>query len=190
MKQYLTGKELSKELMYVYSPASKAFHEFIVEEDCVRNSFNEEIKDWDYISVVTKAQYKTGITATLTCSFDSFGAPLIVFSDEIEEKENGKLFYSRHYEVVAYEDGINVWHIVPDPANVKRPIHADLIGELHFPVEAKEKLILMVTFKQGGINISMCGKELSVAYDFPETFHVGFTACEGLNRFTEFAIIQ
>ena len=52
---------LEEKFIYITSPASKSKNKFIQKEDCIENSYNEEIKDYDYISIITKEKYKDGV---------------------------------------------------------------------------------------------------------------------------------
>ena len=189
MKKYQFAKGISNDFMYVYSPICKAFKEFITEDDCIRNSYNEDIKDWDYISIVTKEKYPQGVTIATTCSFDKYGAPLIVFGNDITKDENGRLRYGHHFEVVAYENGVNIWSIVPWPEREERPIKPTKIAFMEFPVDAGEYIDLEVKIADNKITVNMCGKTLEVEdKEIPAEFHVGITACEGVNKFTQLTI--
>ena len=189
MKKYDLCKSVSDDFMYVYSPVCKEYKEFIVEEDCIRNSYNEALQDWDYISIVTKDKYTSGTKVTTKCSFDKFGAPLIVFTDDISPDDNGIPTYGHHYEIVAYENGINIWSIVPWPERVERPIKPTKIAFLEFPVKENTLLDLEVTVEKGKIIAKLCDRVVEVEdSQIPESFHIGITACEGVNKFTVLTI--
>lgn len=181
---------VSADLMYVYSPICKVQKQFTLDADCVVNGFNEEINDYDYISVATGKKYKTGITVKLECLFEKYGAPLVVFSNDIRD-ENGVLTYGHHYEVVAYENGINIWSIVPYPERDERPVKPTKIGFLEFPVKENEPIELEVKIDGNKITASLCGQTLEVTDEqIPENFHVGVTACEGNNKIYEMYILD
>ena len=194
-KQYQFGKNSAwkEDFLYVYSLEAKTHTEFDVEEDCVVNRYNAEQKTnsfpYDYISMVTKKQYESCVRVKTQCSFEKFGAPLIVFSNELVEKD-GVHYYGAHFEVVAYENGLNVWYIIPNnEPNAQRRVKTAKIACLDFPVEANTRLDLEVTVKNKTIYARMAGQELSVSHEqIPENFHVGITACEGVNRFYSFEI--
>ena len=180
---------VSEDFMYVYSPICKVFKEFIAEDECIKNSYNDDIKDWDYISIVTKDKYSSGTTVSTVCSFDKYGAPLIVFTDDIVNDENGIRRYGHHYEVVAYENGINIWSIVPWHERGERPIKPTKIAFLEFPVKEDDFFELKVKVDSDKITVNMCGQTLEVNdAQIPEEFHIGITACEGVNKFREFTI--
>jgi len=189
-KDYIISHETIKnDFMYVHSPISRSFTEFTIENGCASNRYNEDIKNWDYISIISKQKYTNGTTASTVCSFDDYGAPLIVLSDDITLDENNRRRYGLHFEVVAYEDGINVWHIIPFPENVSRPINPTLIGKLRFKIEDESKIDLKVTVKEKKLLIEANGNELVAEHpEIPESFHIGITACEGVNHFYSFSI--
>ena len=183
------GKWNINDFCYAYSPACKAYKEFIQQDECISNSFNKNINDFDYISIITKEKYKKGVHIHTKCSFDSFGAPLIVLSDDISENKDGKLQYGLHFEVVAYEDGCNVWHIIPYPEREEKPIKPTLIGTLKFKTDDKSLIDIDVTVGEKQLFIEVNDQKFTVINeDIPKTFHIGITACEGINRFYEFSI--
>lgn len=188
MKKYDFTKGISDDFFYVVSPATKAFKEWTICKDGIKNSYNEDICDFDYISMVTKEKQKKGTKLKARCSFESFGAPLIVFSDDIKEVD-GKMTYGLHFEIVAYENGINIWSIIPYPPRVEKPVKPTKIGSLEFEVDAKKMHDLEVEIEKGKITATLCKKTVIAECDeIPESFHVGITACEGDNTFSEFII--
>lgn len=188
MKRYDFCGSISEELRYVYSPICKVWKEFTVEEDGICNSFCSEIENWEYISLLTKEKFGGGTVVTTTCSFEHFGAPLIVLTDDIFQGENGMPTYGLHFEAVLYENGINIWRIVPN-LGAPRPITTKKIACLEFPVEANTMHTLTVRIDAGRITATVGEKTVSVAHDeIPKRFHVGITACEGKNKFRELMI--
>ena len=180
-----------QDFMYVSSLTTETHTQFDFEEDCIVNRYNPEISgEWkyDYISLITKERYSEGVKVSAKCSFEKFGAPLIVFTDDITQKD-GRNYYGLHFEVVAYEDGVNVWHIIPSNEDPKKPIKVTLIGQARFHIEAESLIDLKVKIKGKTIDIDVNGHNLSVENkDVPEKMHVGITACEGINRFYTFMI--
>ena len=190
MKKYDFSKGCwnSDDFMYVYSPICKAYKEFIQHHDCISNSYNEEIKDWDYISIVTKEKYPVGTKVSTRCNFDKYGAPIIVFTDDLLER-HGRCEYGLHFEVVGYEDGFNIWHIGPWYENEKRPIKPTKICFEEFKIADESIIDISVEFMNKAIRVSVNGVEALVENeDLPESFHVGITACEGVNKFFDLVI--
>ncbi|MBR3601378.1 MAG: hypothetical protein IKL49_03535 [Lachnospiraceae bacterium] len=181
---------LEDKFIYVSSPASKSKNKFIQKEDCIENGYNEKIKDYDYISIITKEKYKDGVTVRVKCSFDKFGAPLIVFTDDCKQLEDGSFQYGLHFEVVAYENGCNVWHIVPGKED-KNPIDVTKVDAVEFFIEDKSIVDMEVTIKEKKLYIRVNDKKFVAEHeDISNQMHVGITACEGINHFYEFEVDQ
>lgn len=155
---------------------------FIQERDHVRNErFGEGVYDFDYISYVSKEKYCGDIKISAQCSFDNYGAPLIVIADNLTEDENGVLWYNEYYEVVLYEKGINVWHLYPEDSG--KIVWDKLLG-VEFPVSAGEKHTLSVRVIGKKLFIEADDKKMTLLVDkLYDSFHVGITACEEINRF-------
>ena len=176
------------DFMYVYSPICKDFKEFIQEDNCISNSFNEKINDYDYISMVTKQKYPKGTRISTRCSFDKFGAPLIVLTDSIDNIKSRNI-YNFHFEFVAYEDGFNVWQIIPFPQRPERPIDPTKICRTLFKIEDKSIIDLSVEVTEKSFIVTVNGIGSEIWNDkIPENFHVGITACEGINKFYDLTI--
>ena len=133
------------------------------------------------------------VSLTLTCSvkvkcsFDNFGAPLLVFTDDYKTLDDGSYQYGLHFEVVAYENGCNVWHIVP--GKKENPIEVTKVCSMEFSVEARTMIEMEVCVKNKKMYIRVNDKNIVAEHDeIPEQMHVGITACEGRNQFYEFEI--
>ena len=181
---------VKQDFMYAISPLCRGAHpEFAEESDAVVNRALPEEGQFEYISMVTREKLPMGTKLTVHCSFDHFGAPLIVFSDDIGTDENGTNLYGLHFEVVAFEEGCNVWHIEPAGPDAPRPIKTEKIGILRFPVAEGSRVEITTALGQGEITVSVNGQSLTLAReDFPASAHMGFTACEGINRFYDLTI--
>jgi len=178
----------TNDFMYVYSPICKEYVEFIQEDECISNSFNSRINDYDYISMVTKEKYPKGTKISTRCSFDKYGAPLVVLTDSIDETD-GKKIYNLHFEFVAYENGFNVWRIVPFPERRERPINPTKICRTLFKIKDDSSIDLEVEVKEKSFLVTVNGIGSEIWTDeIPESFHVGITACEGTNRFYSLTI--
>ncbi len=199
------------DFMYVYPPTCTLFGKYRQTEDGVCNYLNADVlpketgakaagdaakksvylntdpEGYAYISVQTKKQYDTGTDIVLHCAFQGTGAPLICFTDDLAEK-NGEKVYGLYYEVVAYAQGCNIWRVNP-PKQENAPFETTLLGNMCFPVEGGTVAELKVEFGDGGIQVQMNGHcaEVKIS-DIPKRFHIGFTACEGICQFSDFAI--
>lgn len=140
-------------------------------------------QDYEYISAVAGERMKLPVRVTVECSFDAFGAPLIVFSETMTEKENGWKEYGEHYEAVLYEGGINMWHIMPRPEGGQK-VEAVVKAKNTYP--AGKKLTMVVDITRDGVVAECEGFIAKGECSLPEEMYVGFTACEGINHFTRF----
>ena len=156
---------------------------FMQEEDCVVNDvYKENINDYNYISLLYKQTYNTPVEISTTCSFESFGAPLIVLTDDLISTEDGYPAYGHHFEIVAYEKGINVWDLNGNAKPIKAAFN-------HFEVPANEKLELKVKVLEDKLQISLYGQDMEFPISgLPSSFRCGITACEGVNRFYSFEV--
>ena len=178
---------------YAYSLLPKEHKKFDLREDCIANYKEGKPEEFAYVSIITKKKYKAGVTFSTKCSFEKFGAPLIVFTNDVSPDEKGTLIYGLHFEVVAWEKGCNIWHIVPNPG-AERPIKSSRIAFSEFSIAENEISEISVTVrKQNGrpcrLEVSINGHNFGCENaDIPEEFHIGITACEGANKFYEFKI--
>lgn len=184
---FRSGKWNQEDFFYSYSPRWNTRKVFIQEEDCISNNYDDG--HLHYISILTKKKYKTGVRLRTKCSFKSFGAPLIVFSDDVAPNEKGDMMYGLHFEAVAWFKGLNVWRVIALPERVERPFHSTLTGSDSFTIGDDAVCEIDVTVREKEIYVGIDGHYISIKEDaLPEEFHVGITACEGINKFYEFSI--
>ena len=175
-------------MFYAYAPHSKSEGEFVLDDGCIRNCYNEKISDYDYTTLVLKEKMKLGTRSTVECSFDKYGAPLVVITDALYEKD-GIYRYGEHFEAVAFRRGCNVWHnTLPDNPTRKKPVISEKLHFEDIPTEDGTRVKLSVEFLKGEIKVEMNGKAFSVKADVPSEFYLGFTGCEGINRFYSFTV--
>ena len=177
------------EFVHVYSYRFDDRPVFTQEEDCIRNGTKHEpprnMNDYEYITLFTKEKYASGTKISTKCSFDHFGAPLLVITDEVTE-DNGELRYGRYFEVVLYEEGINVWEMwMPEEKQVKW----HKLMAVKFPVTENDVHELSMKIGKDMLEIEADGKvALLRVENLPEQFHVGLSGCEGINKFFDFTI--
>ena len=182
------------DFMYAYGPSANGRKKFTQLPDCLANftpgeSGHDDIFAYDYISMVTKKKYKSGVKFSTKCNFVKFGAPLLVFCNDFITEPDGTPIYQLHNEVVAYENGINIWHIIPFPEKTERPIKPTLIGKLEFDIDPDEIVDIKLEVNGRTITADIGGHVVSCTHpDIPEEFHIGITACEGHNRFFDFIV--
>ncbi len=183
---FSTNVEWHKDFMYVYSPIVKTYPIFEKQENCLANRFDEDIKDYEYISILSADSYKNA-KLNVQCDFHKYGAPIIVFGNDISESvgKDGKShkFYGVHFEVVAWERGCNIWYIVPCPESTEHPVKPTKILAESFKIEDGSLIDMTVEVKDGTVFAEINGRCFSVSHpEIPEEYHIGYTACEGINK--------
>ncbi len=143
-----------------------------------------------YSSIVYPEKLSGSFEVASTMSFDHLMAPLIVLTPELDKDEKGRYVFKRHFEVVLYNEGINVWHYRYD-ANGKLTWYLAAFARAKF--DAKTKYELKVKVQKGKFNPRMtieCG-DVRFGYESPELvgeLYAGITGCEGRNRFYDFTL--
>lgn len=170
------------EFRYTYSPACRTYPEFGQESRCIVNRPAPDGGAYEYISMVTKKEYAPGSVFSARCSFEHYGAPLIVLADGLREGPDGIARYKDHFEIVAYEGGVNVWHIEPEGGGV-RP---ENLTRQKFSVPPKTAVLLTVKTSRDGLSVCLQDTRFTLPVRLPERFYAGITACEGIDRFYEF----
>ncbi|MDD4098915.1 MAG: hypothetical protein PHC30_09100 [Lentisphaeria bacterium] len=136
-----------------------------------------------------KVSGRTKVSATLL--FEDRMAPELVLAGELGLDAKGRPEYREHWEIVLYDEGINVWHheirdgkpFWRKAAYLKTPFQPGV----QYTLEA------LVEFPAGGkgpqLSVTCDGKRFGCLLPtLPEPFHVGVTACEGVNRFYDFKL--
>lgn len=177
------GKWDEKHFRYVYGLACTEFKTFTQETDCIRNKEGNTAFGYEYVSMVTEKKYKSGVKFSTKCTFHKFGAPLLVLTDDIFLDEAGHYRYGLHFEVVAFEEGCNVWRVRPSE-NADNPVEATLLAQPRFPIADGSTIELCVEVEGQKLKIKVNDEYFETEHlEIPEEFHLGLTACEGINCF-------
>ena len=142
-----------------------------------------------YASLVHPLKACGGGTVTATMSFDHLMAPLIVLTPELDVDEQGRHAFKKHYEVVLYNEGINVWHYTYKDGT----LDWHLAAFARAPFEAKKKYTLTAALARGKREMRLTVSCGGVTFGFedpelPQDFYAGVTGCEGRNRFYDFSL--
>jgi len=184
--RYELKNGLPENFVYAASTVVTYRREFTRETDGLVNARIEledkkaAYQDFEYISAVEKEPVSLPVKLEVECSFDKFGAPLIVFSETMNELENGWKAYGEHYEAVLFESGINIWHITPKKEGGQQ---VEAVCKARTPFPAGEWTKLTVTLTKDGIEAQAGGLTAKGEAKLPEKMYAGFTACEGINHF-------
>ena len=177
---FASGEWKKEWFRYVYSPKFDSTPSFAQERECIVNAGNLKENNFDYVSILTEDKFSTGVTIEATCSFENYGAPLIVISDDIYKGQNNEWYYGKHFEIVLYQGGINVWELDLNQGIMK----TENLMRFRFPVTAGSLHTMQVKVLDSALDISMEEKSIRIKVDgLPKEFRVGLTACEGINRF-------
>lgn len=173
------------DFLYAASARFNYRENFIQEPNCIVNRYDDVRSDYSYISMVMKDRLPDGASVSTTCSFENYGAPLIVLCGKLHTLPNGMLQYGTHFEVVPFEDGLNVWYLTLENNQVK-PV---ALARYRFPLRGNDKLSLRVTLSRQQMDIYLQQFHFTLHSDkFPTEYYAGITACEGINRFYDFSV--
>ncbi len=139
-----------------------------------------------YISMLLKQAVQGNAKISTVCAFDGRMAPLLVFSQELGP------VHHEHLEVVLYDRGVNLWHHFYRDGKPSWKLISFI--DLNLTIGEKYTLSAELLFTHKGKFLVMAcnGKSFGcrIADDWPETYYVGFTACEGRNRFYDFTLCR
>lgn len=192
------GQWNTNDWILVKSPRFDYIHGFVQKSDGIENECpdisGEEIYrkhcNRVYSAMVWKEKAALGQTVSSTMNFDWRMAPLIVLSAELRQTDAGAMVFGEHWEIVLYDQGINVWHhMIRDgkpywykAAYIKTPYAKNEKYTLEVRVARNSKGVKEMVVKCGGQEFAY------VDHDLPETFYAGIIGCEGRNRFFDFRI--
>ena len=184
----LKKQDWKNDLFPVHCPQSKAFVPLIEDENGVGCGINPEIGDYDYTTVISKERYTTDITLSAKFTFKGIAAPLLVISEDVNTSREIPML-ELFFEVVAWCNGCNIWRLDHMPEIKERPFKSTKLLCNKFSVDENVEHEMKVRINGKFIEVWLAGYNFAIYNpDLPESFHVGFTACEGDCRFTEFAI--
>lgn len=161
--------------------------DFEAEADAIVNRKSQtSITGYENASLMLKEKQTGNVSVTIDCAFDAWGAPLIVIAEDLAPDKAGFWRYREYYEVVLYEEGVNVWRLCTD-ANDE--VTWKKMMSVDFPVSPVEKHTLTVDILEDTLEITADGRKMSLFLSdrFP-TYYLGIDACENINRFYRFAV--
>ena len=167
---------------------------WVQQEGCIANETPAQATPEDlqgkraaetYSSMVYKNKVTGNVTVAATMAFAHKMAPLIVLAPELTVNAEGRKEYSEHFEIVIFNEGVNVWHhFVKDGKLTYRKT-----AFANFRLEKDTKYTLEVKKSGKILTVSVAGHVFGYADDaLPESCYVGITGCEGLNRFYDFIV--
>jgi len=148
-----------------------------------------------YSGMVWKDRFPIGTTLSMTTGWDWRMAPLMVIAPELGVSKDGKHpEFREHWEIVVYDDGLNVWHHYWTKEKGPHWIKAAsmmLPKDLKFKPNVKHTLTVRLLKNGKGHKEMVCtcnGYLLQYADDsLPDAFYAGILGCEGRNFFWNFS---
>ncbi len=142
-----------------------------------------------YSCIMLREKYGMPSEISCTMSFDHRMAPLIVLAKDVGRSAKGEPEQREHYEIILFDEGINVWHHFYNHG--KPQFRRAAFLKTKFLPRKKYKLRVRVTWDRKGKYMQIeCGGHTFGFMDeaLPETFYAGIIGCEGRNRFYDFGI--
>jgi len=195
---FRAGAWKTNDFTVVKSPRLEYVRGFLQEKDCIVNPCpdlpDEEIfkkhGNEVYAATVWKEKIPLGRTVAARMSFDHRMAPLIVIAPELGTDASGRPEFREHWEIVLFDEGLNVWHhhfkdgkpSWHKAAFVKTPYLPKTVYDLSVKIEKTGKGHRQMTVSCGGTTLGYADMDL------PDSFYAGVIGCEGRNRFYDFRV--
>ncbi len=157
-------------------------------EDSIHNEGADRAGDaYAYVSMALRRRAALPCRVRTVCSFNRYGAPLILLADSLDTLPDGRLQYGHHIEIVGWEQGVNVWDLTVDPTARGGQRAAKLMG-FSFPVADRSRLALTAHADGKTLRVRIESEGKSGEFTCPGALaggsaYVGITACEGENYF-------
>jgi hypothetical protein len=196
--RFVAGQWQAADWTLVKSPRWDRLGEWVQEGDGIRNQTPAGATPADllgksapetYSSMVVARPFEGNLTVRTAFMFEDEMAPLIVLAPELGQDAQKRPEYREHFEIVAFNEGINVWHHTwadGKPAYKKA-------AYWRFPLQPKTRYVLEVQVNHSGNGPMMVVRldDREMGYldaSLPTKCYVGVTGCEGVNHFYDFAV--
>lgn len=144
-----------------------------------------------FASLMLNRKFTGNATIRSKMSFDHRMAPLIVIAPELGKGKDGQHEFREHFEIVLFDEGINIWrHMYKDG---KASWYKAAWLNAKFEPKKVYELEVQLRYTKFGCTMTVrCdGKECGYSEaNLPRTWYAGITACEGRNRFYDFQVMQ
>lgn len=189
--------------------------EFLQLENCIQNKVPEGVSDVElqgkkgssgYAIMLLKQKFTGNTVITCNMEFDFRMAPGIILAYEPVKHGKDKLELREHYEVILYDDGLNLWHHYfekglpnsKDPRVIKTGVEQKWRKQCYslekkfYKPKTKYELRVDVRYTSRGPQIEIsCGGRVIGCYA-PQMpmgeYRIGLVGCEGRNRFYDFKV--
>lgn len=196
--QFVSGKWNQGDWLMVKSPRWPNIGAWEQESECITNRVPKDATAKEllgkrhpetYTSMVWRAPISGNSTVTVKMSFDDRMAPEIVLAGLLGADKDGYPEYREHWEIVLFDEGLNVWHhefkdgkpFWRKAAFVKAAFEPKKVYELSAQLVFTSKVPLLTV---------TCGEHQfgCMLPTLPAHYSVGITGCEGVNRFYDFRL--
>ena len=189
--------------------------EFLQLANCIQNRVPEGVSDQElqgkkgaegYAIMLLKQKFSGNAVISCTMEFDYRMAPGIIISTEPVKYGKDKLELREHFEVILYDDGLNLWHHYfekgkpgsKDPRVKKSGVEQKwrkncyLLEKKFYKPKTRYTLTVSVKNTAGGAQMEIsCGGRVIGCYlpgMFKGQYRIGLVGCEGRNRFYDFKV--
>lgn len=145
-----------------------------------------------YAGLVYKKKFSGNAVISSKMSFDHRMAPLIVIAPRLGTSKKRQPEFREHFEIVLYDQGINVWHHTFKDGKPQWHLAASLYAKFQ-PKKVYDLKVELRQTKGGGgrMTVTCAGQKLRYEeHDLPTSYFAGIIACEGRNRFYDFKVIE
>ena len=142
-----------------------------------------------YASLVWKTPVEGPVEISSTMRFDVRMAPLLVIAPELADAPGGLKEFREHWEVVLYDQGVNVWHHEFKDGRPSWYLAAYL--DAPFAPGTRHTLTVRIAPRRQRtlFTVSCGGKEFGYFEpSLPGRFYIGVTGCEGPCRFYDLKV--
>ena len=198
------GKWKADDWKIVKGPRWDYCHGFVQRDGWIENETPQDLSPEQvfktcgsavYSGMVWKDKFSIGSTFAMTTGWDWRMAPLMVIAPELGVSKDGRHpEFREHWEVVIYDEGLNVWHHYWTPEKGPHWVKAaslSLPKDSRFKPNEKHRLEVRVVRNGKGRKEMFCscgGFTLQYVDDsLPDSFYVGILGCEGRNLFWDFS---
>ena len=193
------GKWNAEDFSIVKSPRFDGVGSFVQEADHIVNSVpgGASLEDLlscpaAYCAMMHKAELSGNVLIASRMSFDHRMAPLIVIAPEMGKSADGRYpEFREHYEIVLYDEGLNVWHHRYADGKPSWYRLAYLTDRYEAKTVYDLEVQIGMTAKGPQMTVRCQGRQFGCALPFHftgEKFYGGIIACEGVNRFYDYRV--
>ena len=188
---------------------------FLQMPNCIQNRVPEGLTDDElqgkkgnegYAIMLLKQKFKGNTVITCNMEFDYRMAPGIILAYEPVKHGKDKLELREHFEVILFDDGLNLWHHyfekaapnAKDPRVIRTGVEQKWRKQCHltekkfYKPKTKYEVRVDVRYTSRGPQIEIsCGGRVIGCYapQMPQgEYRIGIVGCEGRNRFYDFKV--